>query len=103
ERLVRAMVLAAPGRPLEPRELELPEPSPDQIRVRVLACAVCRTDLHLIDGELPDPKLPVVPGHQVVGTVERCGEGVTNVVEGQRVGLCWLGWACGACRYCATG
>jgi propanol-preferring alcohol dehydrogenase len=91
---VRALVLAAPGRPLEERELPMPEPGPGEVVVRVAACGICRTDLHIADGELPDPKLPLVLGHQVVGRVEGSGE---------RVGIPWLGWACGECRYCRSG
>ncbi len=97
-RSVRAMVLDEPGRPL--RTAELPEPNlgPGQVRVRVDACGVCRTDLHVVDGELPDPKLPLVPGHQAVGTVL---EGEAE--PGARVGVPWLGWTCGECRYCRSG
>jgi propanol-preferring alcohol dehydrogenase len=90
---VRAFVLTAPGRPLEERELPLPVAKPGEVLVRVGACGVCRTDLHVADGELPDPKLPLVLGHQVVGRAERSVE---------RVGIPWLGWACGECRYCRS-
>ena len=90
---MRAMVLEAPGRPLVERELPEPKAGPGQVLLRVRACGVCRTDLHVVDGELPDPKLPLVPGHQVVG--------VTS--EGRRLGVPWLAWACGDCRYCASG
>jgi propanol-preferring alcohol dehydrogenase len=92
---MRAMVLDAPGREARLREAELPEPKPGpgQVLVEVHACAVCRTDLHVVDGELPDPKLPLVPGHQVVGRLE----------DGTRVGMPWLAWADGSCRYCRTG
>jgi alcohol dehydrogenase, propanol-preferring len=91
---VRAMVLTAPGQPLEERDLPIPEPGPGEVLIRVSACAVCRTDLHIFDGELPDPKLPLVLGHQIVGRVEESGE---------RVGVPWLGWADGECRYCRSG
>src|SRR5256712_7559729 len=93
------MVLDVPGRPL--REAELPEPQPGlgQVRVRVEACGVCRTDLHVVDGELPEPKLPLVPGHQIVGTVV---EGAARFGPGDRVGVPWLGWTCGECRYCRS-
>ena len=91
---MRALVLGTPGTPLEERELPEPEPAPGQVLVRVAACAVCRTDLHIVDGELPDPKLPLVPGHQVVGRIEGSRE---------RVGIPWLGWADGVCRYCRSG
>jgi propanol-preferring alcohol dehydrogenase len=96
---MQAMVLEAPGRL---RAAELPDPSPGEgeVLVAVRACGVCRTDLHVIDGELPDPKLPLVPGHQVVGTVVAGGE---RFAPGQRVGIPWLGWACGVCRYCTSG
>jgi propanol-preferring alcohol dehydrogenase len=91
---MRAMVLTAPGQPLEERDLPIPEPGPGEVLIRVSACAVCRTDLHILDGELPDPKLPLVLGHQIVGRVEGSGE---------RVGVPWLGWADGDCRYCRSG
>ena len=87
------MVLEAPGRPLVERELPEPKAGPGQVLLRVRACGVCRTDLHVVDGELPDPKLPLVPGHQVVGVTR----------EGRRLGVPWLGWACGECRYCTSG
>jgi propanol-preferring alcohol dehydrogenase len=97
------MLFEHPGAPL--RELELPDPEPEagQVRIRVAACGVCRTDLHLVDGELPDPKLPVVPGHQIVGVVEALGAGVTSLSAGDRVGVPWLGWTCGTCAYCRSG
>ena len=91
---MRAMVLTAPGQPLEECDLPIPEPGPGEVLIRVSACAVCRTDLHIFDGELPDPKLPLVLGHQIVGRVEESGE---------RVGVPWLGWADGECRYCRSG
>jgi alcohol dehydrogenase, propanol-preferring len=90
---MRAMVLEAPGRTLVERELPMPEAGPGQVLLRVRACGVCRTDLHVVDGELPDPKLPLVLGHQVVG----------RTTEGRRLGVPWLGWACGECRYCVKG
>jgi alcohol dehydrogenase, propanol-preferring len=92
--MVRALVLTAPGRPLEERDLPAPEPGPGEVLVRVAACGVCRTDLHIVDGELPDPKLPLVLGHQVVGRIDG---------SDKRVGIPWLGWACGECRYCRSG
>jgi alcohol dehydrogenase, propanol-preferring len=88
------MVLDEPERPLRPAELGNPEPRPPEVQLRVLACGVCRTDLHIVDGELPHPKLPLVPGHQIVAEV---------VGEGRRVGVPWLGWACGECGYCCAG
>src|SRR5436190_8815694 len=89
---MRAMVLEAPGSPLVPTELEAPTPGPGELLLRVHACGVCRTDLHVVDGELPNPKLPLVPGHQIVGETE----------DGRRLGVPWLGWTCGECRYCAS-
>lgn len=100
---MRAMVFTAPGQPLEYRDLPVPTPQPEEVLIRVEACAVCRTDLHIIDGELPAPNLPLVPGHQIVGTIERLGERVTRWTVGQRVGVPWLGWTCGECRFCRDG
>ncbi len=97
------MVLARPSEPLRPAELPDPSPAPGQVLISVHACGVCRTDLHIVDGELARPKLPLVPGHQIVGTVVAAGEGVERVAEGERVGVPWLGWACGECRYCRGG
>jgi alcohol dehydrogenase, propanol-preferring len=97
---VRAMVLDAPGRPLREEELPAPEPGPGEVLLEVSACGVCRTDLHIADGELRDPKLPLVPGHQIVARV--ASEGRRFAVS-QRVGVPWLGWTCGECRYCRTG
>lgn len=102
-RTMRAMVLERPGTPLRLREAPVPAPAPGQVLVRVRACGVCRTDLHVADGELPDPKLPLVPGHEVVGTVVAKGDGVEGFAEGDRVGVPWLGWTCGTCRYCRRG
>jgi propanol-preferring alcohol dehydrogenase len=100
---MRAMVLHAPGRPLTEESWPSPEPGPGQVLARVGACGVCRTDLHLVDGELPNPKLPVVPGHQVAGVVEAVGEGAGRFSRGDRVGVPWLGWTDGNCRYCRSG
>lgn len=100
---MRTMVFTAPGQPLEYRDLPVPTPQPEEVLVRVEACAVCRTDLHIIDGELPTPNLPLIPGHQIVGTIERLGERVTRWMVGQRVGVPWLGWTCGECRFCRDG
>jgi propanol-preferring alcohol dehydrogenase len=97
------MVLDRPGAPLEPAELPDPEPGPGQVLVDVDACAVCRTDLHVVDGELTEPKLPLVPGHQIVGRVAAAGEGAERFRAGDRVGVPWLGWTCGECRYCRSG
>jgi alcohol dehydrogenase, propanol-preferring len=100
---VHAIVLPASGRPLEPRDLPRPEPRRGEILVAVRACGVCRTDLHILDGELSRPKLPLVPGHQIVGTVAALGEGAERFRVGDRVGVPWLGWADGTCRFCRTG
>jgi propanol-preferring alcohol dehydrogenase len=100
---MRAMVLDATGDPLRVAEVPYPEPTPEQVLLRVHACAVCRTDLHVVDGELPDPKLPLIPGHQIVGTVERVGERVDRFAVGDRVGVPWLGYTDGSCRYCLAG
>jgi propanol-preferring alcohol dehydrogenase len=98
-----AMVLAAPGRPLEPRELPLREPGAGELLIKVRACGVCRTDLHVVDGELPQPKLPLIPGHEVIGTVVAAGPGADRFAIGERVGVPWLGSTCGVCDYCRTG
>lgn len=101
---MRAMVLEAIGRPLRMMELPTPEePGTSQVILRVHKCAVCRTDLHVRDGDLEDPKLPLVPGHEIVGIVERVGEGVRDLKPGMRVGVPWLGGACGHCRFCKSG
>jgi propanol-preferring alcohol dehydrogenase len=101
------MVLSSPGPAedgrLEMRELPVPEPGPEDVLVRVHANAVCRTDLHVVEGELPEPKLPLVPGHQIVGTVEAAGERVESVALGDRVGVPWLGGVDGVCPYCRSG
>ena len=99
---MRAMVLHRPREPLTMEERPDPAPGPGQIRIRVEACGVCRTDLHLVDGELPNPKLPVVPGHEIVGRVEAAGEGVALEL-GARVGAAWLGRADGTCPFCRAG
>ena len=94
------MVLTRSGGPLQWTELAEREPGPGEIRVRVAACGVCRTDLHLLDGELPDIRLPIIPGHEVVGRVDALGDGVEGLRLGERVGLPWLGHTCGVCPYC---
>ncbi len=96
------MVLEAPGVPLVARELPDPEPGPGQVRLRVRACGVCRTDLHVCDGELPAAKLPLVPGHEIVGIIDRVGPGVSGWTPGQRAGVPWLGRTCGECRWCRS-
>jgi propanol-preferring alcohol dehydrogenase len=100
---MRAMRLEAPGHRLRPAELPVPSPGPGQLLLRVRACAVCRTDLHVVDGELPHPKLPLVPGHEIAGEVVEAGAGVDRFAAGDRVGVPWLGWTCGECRYCRSG
>src|SRR5947207_5604616 len=100
---VRAMVLDAPREPLRPAELPDPDPGEGEVLLEVAACGVCRTDLHVVDGELTEPKLPLVPGHQIVGRVVAAGEGASRYASGERVGVPWLGWTCGECRYCLTG
>jgi propanol-preferring alcohol dehydrogenase len=100
---MRAMLLDAAHAPLRPDEVPRPEPGRDQVLVRVRACGVCRTDLHVFDGELPNPKLPLVLGHEIVGTVAGKGERVERFTVGDRVGIPWLGWTCGVCIYCRSG
>ncbi len=100
---MHAMLLARPGEPLKWTELPDPAPGPGEIRVRVLACGVCRTDLHVVDGELPHPRLPIIPGHEIVGRIDALGQGVTNLKIGERVGIPWLGHTCGICPYCVAG
>lgn len=97
------MVLHSAGEPLRAAGVPGPEVGPEGILIRVRACAVCRTDLHIVDGELPHPKLPLIPGHQIVGTVEEVGERVGRFAPGDRVGVPWLGYTDGECRYCRTG
>jgi alcohol dehydrogenase, propanol-preferring len=103
DEFVRAMILERPGEPLRAADVAVPEPEEGQVRLRVHACAVCRTDLHIIDGELPDPRLPLILGHQIVGTVEKIGRNVSGFGVGDRVGVPWLGWTDGTCRYCSSG
>jgi alcohol dehydrogenase, propanol-preferring len=100
---MQAMVLDRPGERLRLAELPVPEPRAGQILVRVTACAVCRTDLHVVDGELAAPKLPLVPGHEIVGEVARLGPGIDRFRPGERVGIPWLGYTCGKCRFCLAG
>jgi len=98
----RVMALYRPGTPLKQAELPLPEPGPRQVRIRVHACGVCRTDLHVVDGELTGAKLPIVPGHEIVGTVAAKGEGAERFAIGDRIGVPWLAQTCGQCRYCRS-
>jgi len=100
---MRAMVLDAARTPLRLADIATPQPQAGQVLLRVHACGLCRTDLHVVDGELAHPKLPLVPGHQIVGTVVALGDGVDAVEVGQRMGVPWLGWTCGTCRYCTSG
>jgi propanol-preferring alcohol dehydrogenase len=97
---MRAMVFDAPGKPLRLADLPVPDPGPGEVLLEIDACAVCRTDLHIVDGELADPKLPLVPGHQIVGRVAGGGQ---RFAAGERVGIPWLGWTDGDCRYCRSG
>ena len=101
--MMQAMVCEGPRRPLALRLLPRPVPGPGQVLIEVRACGVCRTDLHLVDGELPDPKVPVIPGHEIVGTVAAHGAGVNEPAIGARVGVPWLGCTCGHCGYCVSG
>jgi alcohol dehydrogenase, propanol-preferring len=98
-----AMIVETPGAPLAAREAPIPEPGPDDVLVRVLACGVCRTDLHVADGELPPRGRQVVPGHEIVGEVVRRGANATRLAVGERVGIPWLAWTCGACEPCRAG
>ena len=98
-----AMVLEAPGQPLKYLEVPVPHPGPEQVLIRVRACGVCRTDLHIVDGELTEPKLPLILGHEIVGTVAALGAQVKKFRVGDRIGVPWLGHTCGHCRYCLRG
>jgi propanol-preferring alcohol dehydrogenase len=100
---MRAMVLEDQRKPLVARDVPVPQPGPDQILVKIRACGVCRTDLHVVDGELEEPKLPLIPGHEIVGSVESKGANVEEFQPGDRVGVPWLGFTCGRCRFCLSG
>src|SRR5262245_32378691 len=100
---MRAMVLEEQGRPLRLAEVPVPRAGPGQVLIRVGACGVCRTDLHIVDGELPNPKLPLIPGHEIVGTVVELGDGSGPWSVGDRVGVPWLGWTCEECAFCRSG
>ncbi|SPE54800.1 putative alcohol dehydrogenase AdhA [Verrucomicrobia bacterium] len=100
---MRAMLLEAPNQPLRVKEVSVPRPNPGQVLIRVRSCGVCRTDLHVVDGELREPKLPLIPGHEIVGVVVQPGEQVHNFHVGDRIGVPWLGSACGQCLYCKKG
>src|SRR5512146_1063894 len=98
-----AMVLERQREPLHAREVPVSRPGPEQALIRIHACGVCRTDLHIVDGELAEPKLPLIIGHEIAGEVAATGEGVMQFRPGDRIGVPWLGWTCGRCRYCTTG
>lgn len=98
-----AMVLTAPGTPLQWQSRDTPQPGDGEVLVTVSACGVCRTDLHVVDGELPNIRYPIIPGHEIVGRVAAVGAGVTSHQIGDRVGIPWLGHTCGVCRYCRSG
>ena len=100
---MHAMVLNKIGTALEWTELADPQPGPEEIRIKVSACGVCRTDLHVVDGELPDPKVPIIPGHEIVGRIDSIGAEVKGLKIGERVGIPWLGHTCGVCPYCRSG
>ena len=97
---MRAMVFYGAGQPLQLTELAIPSPAPNQVLLRVTACGICRTDLHVIDADLPNPVLPLVPGHQIVGEIAALGAGVSGLSMGQRIGVPWLGGSCGHCWFC---
>ena len=97
------MVLEAPSLPLRMKEVKIPGYGPEQVLIRVHACAVCRTDLHVVDGELTEPKLPLIPGHEIIGEIVEVGSNVNRFTMGERVGVPWLGHTCGHCRYCLSG
>src|SRR5438874_507043 len=104
---MKAWVLKQPApaelRPLELTDLPTPRPGPGEVLIRVSACGVCRTDLHVVEGDLPVRRSPVIPGHQIVGSVEQIGDGVSGIDKGRRVGLAWLNSTCGKCPFCTTG
>jgi alcohol dehydrogenase, propanol-preferring len=100
---MRAMLLDAPRQKLRLAAIAVPTAGPGQVLIRVNACAVCRTDLHVVDGELTNPKLPLVPGHEIIGTIAALGDDVERFAVGDRVGVPWLGWTCGQCKFCRSG
>ncbi len=100
---MQAMRLHAPGQRLRQESVPVPQPGPGQLQLRIHACGVCRTDLHVVDGELPDPRLPVIPGHEIVGEITALGDGITGFTQGDMVGVPWLGWTCGDCEACSAG
>ena len=100
---MQAMLFNGAGTRLTPVEIEVPIPTEEQVLIRVSACAVCRTDLHIVDGDLKEPKLPLIPGHEIVGVVVDAGAGVARFSRGDRIGVPWLGWTCGVCQFCSSG
>ncbi|MCP4768038.1 MAG: zinc-dependent alcohol dehydrogenase family protein [Gammaproteobacteria bacterium] len=100
---MKAMILEKPGQPLKLVQRPDPQPGPGQVQVAISACGVCRTDLHVVDGDLTEPRLPIIPGHEIVGTISALGTGVDNFALGERIGIPWLGHTCGCCSYCASG
>jgi len=100
---MKAMILEKPGVALQLQEMPDPVPGPGQVLVKISACGVCRTDLHVVDGDLSEPKLPIIPGHEIVGSVSALGADVDNFKLGERVGIPWLGRTCGCCSYCLSG
>jgi len=100
---MKAMILEKPGQPLKLVQRPDPQPGPGQVQVAISACGVCRTDLHVVDGDLTEPRLPIIPGHEIVGTISALGAGVDNFSLGDRIGIPWLGHTCGCCSYCTTG
>lgn len=100
---MRAMLFETAGEPLREADLPVPKPDSGQVLVKIAACAVCRTDLHVVDGDLTQPKLPLIPGHEIAGEIVEKGEGVEDFAVGDRVGIPWLGWSCGKCPYCVSG
>ena len=100
---MKAMVLETPGEPLRAMQVPVPQPGPEQMLIRVRACGVCRTDLHIVDRKLQSPKLPLILGHEIVGTVVKTGSSVKDFHVGDRIGVPWLGYTCGQCRYCQRG
>jgi len=101
--LMNAMVFEGPGKPLVYKSLPVPQPEAAQVLVKVIACGICRTDLHVIDGELVHPKLPLIPGHEIVGTVVKAGSKVSRLKAGDIIGIPWMGYTCGVCKYCRKG
>ena len=102
-KMMQAMVLEKQKEPLVLKELPVPQPNQDQVLIRIHACGICRTDLHVADGDLTEPKLPLILGHEIVGTVVKIGESVKQFKAGERIGIPWLGYTCGVCQFCKKG